>query len=325
MLELTQVRLPNSDQSFDHRFTSGEICVVLGANLAGKTDLCRLIAGLPTRATGQVTLDGQDLAALPIRNRPVAMVYQAFINYPNLTVAENIASPMRARRQGREEIEAQVAELAAKLQIQDLLQRLPAELSGGQQQRLAIARALAKQARVLLLDEPLVNLDFKLREALEAELRTLLQASDTVVLYTASDPRDAFTLGDQVLLLDAGDKLQAGPPMDVYTTPANLPALQLLSDPRANLCTLDSQLSAIRPEHLRLDASADHQFTLTVTASETNGDETFVHGRLHTPDDHADDNQDWVVRTPGMPDITVGGDITISARHQDVHTFGAAG
>ncbi|MEM7002077.1 MAG: ABC transporter ATP-binding protein, partial [Pseudomonadota bacterium] len=221
------------------------------------------------------------------------------------------------------EIEAQVAELAAKLQIQDLLQRLPAELSGGQQQRVAIARALAKQARVLLLDEPLVNLDFKLREALEAELRTLLQASDTVVLYTASDPRDAFTLGDQVLLLDAGDKLQAGPPMDVYTRPANLPALQLLSDPRANLCTLDSQLSAIRPEHLRLDASADHQFTLTVTASETNGDETFVHGRLHTADDHTE-NQDWVVRTPGMPDITVGGDITISARHQDVHTFGAA-
>ena len=168
MLELADVRLTGSrSEGFDHTFAAGEIAVVLGANQAGKTDLCRLIAGLHTRARGEIRLDRMDLGGLKPQRRPVSMVYQAFVNYPNLTVAENIASPMRARRMTATARRGRVNELAAMLQISELLQRLPHELSGGQQQRLAIARALAKEARVLLLDEPLVNLDFKLREALE--------------------------------------------------------------------------------------------------------------------------------------------------------------
>ena len=214
MLEIADVHL-NADctEGFEHTFVAGEIAVILGSNQSGKTDLCRLIAGLHTQAHGEVRLDGEDLQGLKPQNRPVSMVYQAFVNYPNLTVHENIASPIRAQKVPTGERNSRVAELAGQLQLSELLDRMPHELSGGQQQRLAIARALAKSARVLLLDEPLVNLDFKLREILEYELRDLLRATNTIVIYTSSDPRDAFSLGDQLLLLADGRKVQAGPPI----------------------------------------------------------------------------------------------------------------
>ncbi len=312
MLELTDVRLPGASLPFAHTFAAGEISVVLGANQSGKTDLCRLIAGLPTRASGAVAIDGEAVVAGP-RRRPVAMVYQAFINYPNLTVAENIASPLKARRQPRAEIDAAVEALAAKLGLEGLLGRRPAELSGGQQQRLAIARALAKDARVLLLDEPLVNLDFKLREALQSELRSLLKASATVVIYTTSDPRDAFALGDEVMLLAAGEKLQAGVPIEVYTNPSSLAAMQLLSDPGVNLFERDGHTHAVRPEHLRVDVDGELSFDLAVTANETNGDESFVHGLVN--------EREWVVRTRGMLEALPGEVLRVSVRADDIRRF----
>ena len=252
MLELVDAHLQADGQTdFDHQFAAGQITVVLGANQSGKTNLCRLVAGQNSHARGQVLLNGVDLQTVDPRKRPVSMVYQAFVNYPNLTVAQNIASPLLARRgddaMDKRAIAARVDELAQTLQIQPLLSRLPHELSGGQQQRLAIARALAKQAPVLLLDEPLVNLDFKLREALEVELRELLHQTNTVVIYTSSDPRDAFTLGDEVLLLAAGAKLQAGAPLDVYLRPQSLAAMQLMADPGVNVFQRDSKTCALRP------------------------------------------------------------------------------
>jgi len=318
MLELTNVRLHAQTMAgFDHAFTAGEIAVVLGANQSGKTDLCRLIAGLNTRAQGQVRIDGVDLAGKGPRKRPVSMVYQAFVNYPNLTVAENIASPLRAARLPRDQITARVAELAAKLQIEDLLTRLPHLLSGGQQQRLAIARALAKDARVLLLDEPLVNLDFKLREALEVELRDLLHASDTVVIYTSSNPTDAFSLGDKVLLLAQGNKVQSGTPIEVYRQPVNLTAMQLLADPGVNQFAQHDMLCAVRPEHVSVDTEAvcpgDLQFRMLVTAFETSGDETFVHGRVA--------DQDWVVRCRGMLAVQAGQQLALVVQEHDVVRF----
>ncbi len=315
MLTVQNVCLPGAETPFTHTFAAGEISVVLGANRAGKTDLCRLIAGLPTRAGGDVLLDGEDLRGVGPRRRSVGMVYQAFINYPNLTVAENIASPLRAQGIATADRKARVDELAASLRIAELLERRPAELSGGQQQRLAIARALAKGARVLLMDEPLVNLDFKLREALEIELRDLLRSSDTIVVYTSSDPRDAFNLGDQVLLLAAGEKVQAGRPIEVYEAPASLTAMQLLSDPGVNLFEHDGALCAIRPEHLVVEGAGDIRFALQVTANETNGDESFLHGLV--------DARDWVVRSRGMLSAQVGETLTLAARAADVRRFGA--
>ncbi|XOV83054.1 MAG: ABC transporter ATP-binding protein [bacterium] len=320
MLELIDAQLqPASPQRFDHQFAPGRITVVLGTNQSGKTNLCRLVAGLNTRARGRVRLNGLDLASTDPRQRPVSMVYQAFVNYPNLTVAQNIASPLLARR-GAEALDksavaARVDELAHMLQIHPLRSRMPHELSGGQQQRLAIARALAKQAPVLLLDEPLVNLDFKLREALEVELRELLRQTDTVVIYTSSDPRDAFTLGDEVLLLAAGEKLQAGAPLDVYLRPDSLAAMQLMADPGVNVFVRQQKTCALRPEHLRTvtDAGADLIFDMQVSAFETNGSESFVHGEV--------EGRQWVMRCDGMLRITPGQHLKVCASDSDVVQF----
>jgi len=318
MLELADVRLNDRcHEGFSHSFAAGEIAVVLGANLAGKTDLCRLIAGLHTCASGRIRLNQIDLDRLKPQQRPVSMVYQAFVNYPNLTVRENIASPMWARRMPADLRRSRVDELAAMLQISELLERLPDALSGGQQQRLAIARALAKDASVLLLDEPLVNLDFKLREALEYELRDLLRAANTVVIYTSSDPRDAFALGDQVLLLERGRKIQAGKPLGVYRRPETFAAMELLAEPGVNRFVRQGKTCALRPEHVRLGEAADTAatigFDMQVTAYETNGDESFIHGRV--------DDDDWVIRCHGMREVQVGGMLALHARPADIVSF----
>ena len=324
MLELADVCLRPGQGSeveagvFEHSFAPGDITVVLGANQSGKTDLCRLVAGLNTRARGTVLLDGVELTGVPTRQRPVSMVYQAFVNYPNLTVAQNIASPLRAQGKQAAEIKASVADLSARLGIDRLLSRFPHELSGGQQQRLAIARALAKQARVLLLDEPLVNLDFKLREALATELRELLQATATMVIYTSSDPRDAFGLADQLLLLDRGRKLQTGTPMQVYTTPANFRAMELLAEPGINFFHDSGAQCGLRPEHVKVGSeSTAHdtlRFDLRVTACETNGDESFIHGRMS--------EFEWVVRSSGMvSNIMPGDSLVVTAAPADVVRF----
>ncbi|EED33404.1 sn-glycerol-3-phosphate import ATP-binding protein UgpC 3 [gamma proteobacterium NOR5-3] len=319
MLSVNNVCLiPNEDNVFSHSFARGEICVVLGANQSGKTNLCRLIAGLNTRARGAVHLDDKSLEKLSPRARPVSMVYQAFVNYPNLTVFENIASPLIARKASNEAVSKSVTDLAEKLRIDPLLHRLPSELSGGQQQRVAIARALAQDAQVLLLDEPLVNLDFKLREALEVELRELLRASNTVVIYTSSDPRDAFTHGDQLLLLDKGKKIQAGPPLQVYERPSSPTAMALLADPDINRFYRDGKLCALRPEHIELVGAGPTSgnavdFHMQVTAYETNGDESFVHGLV--------EGAEWVLRQRGMLPVNVGQTLQINAALRDVVQF----
>jgi glycerol transport system ATP-binding protein len=168
------------------------VTVLLGATQAGKTTLMRLMAGLDAPSHGQVRVDGNDVTGMPVRERNVAMVYQQFINYPSMSVFDNIASPLKLR--GEKSIANRVQELAAKLHIEPFLKRLPAELSGGQQQRVALARALAKNAPLMLLDEPLVNLDYKLREELRDELTQLFAAGDSTVVYacsTAPPPRSS--------------------------------------------------------------------------------------------------------------------------------------
>ena len=178
MLTLTDLRLaPGTAPQPVLCLATGEIHVVLGRNRSGKSALCRLLAGLPGPASGRVAFNGVSWDRLPPRQRPVALVYQAFVNYPHWTVEQNLRSPLLAQQLDADETAQRVHELLHRLQLQALRHRLPQELSGGQQQRLAIGRALAKGAQLLLLDEPLVNLDYKLREVLEAELLMLLKDS----------------------------------------------------------------------------------------------------------------------------------------------------
>jgi glycerol transport system ATP-binding protein len=213
------------------------VTVLLGATQAGKTTLMRVMAGLDAPAKGRVLADGNDVTGKPVRERNVSMVYQQFINYPSLTVFDNIASPLRlrARRDGAVAIGSQVRGLAERLHIDHLLERLPAELSGGQQQRVALARALAKDAPLMLLDEPLVNLDYKLREELREELTQLFAHGEATVIYATTEPAEALLLGGYTAVLDAGELLQYGPTPEVFHYPASLRVARAFSDPPMNL------------------------------------------------------------------------------------------
>ena len=211
----------------------GAVTVLLGATQAGKTSLMRIMAGLDVPTTGRIMVDGENVVGMPVRERNVAMVYQQFINYPSLKVRDNIASPLKLR--GEKNIDTRVHELAEKLHIDMFLDRYPAELSGGQQQRVALARAMAKGAPLMLLDEPLVNLDYKLREELRDELTELFAAGDSTVIYATTEPNEALLLGGNTAVLDAGELLQYGPTAEVFHQPKSLRVARAFSDPPMNL------------------------------------------------------------------------------------------
>jgi glycerol transport system ATP-binding protein len=290
---------------------------VLGHTGAGKTSLLRVIAGLDRPTAGTVRFAGVDVTRRTARQRSVALVYQQFINYPSLRVRDNIASPLQLRRAAN--TDARVRELARLLRIEGLLDRLPGELSGGQQQRVAIARALAKDADVVLLDEPLVNLDYKLREDLRDELRGLLLTArpggmPATVIYATTDPGEALALGGMTVLLHHGRVLQHAPALEVYHRPASVIAAGVASDPPMNIVggvvrggaielagairiPLDPQRGApgrhlaalgdgeyrfgIRASDCRLGGAPDGHVAVhaRVELSEISGSETFIHLR----------------------------------------------
>ena len=241
------------------------VTVLLGATQAGKTTLMRVMAGLDTPAKGRVLADGVDVTGMPVRERNVAMVYQQFINYPSMTVADNIASPLKLRKE--KGIDARVNELAAKLHIEPFLQRLPAELSGGQQQRVALARALAKNAPLMLLDEPLVNLDYKLREELRDELSQLFASGQSTVVYATTEPTEALLLGGYTAVMDAGELLQYGPTAEVFHHPRSIRVARAFSDPPMNLIASHADAAGVSMQgglKLAVTLPAQHSQALTV-------------------------------------------------------------
>lgn len=183
---------------------SGTLNVLLGPTLSGKTSIMRLLAGLDKPTSGKVLVNGKDVTGVDVRKRSVAMVYQQFINYPSLTVYENIASPLRVQGKPRDEIETRVAEAARLLRLEPFLKRTPLQLSGGQQQRTAMARALVKGADLVLLDEPLANLDYKLREELRTELPRIFEASGAIFVYATTEPTEALLLGGNTVCMWEG-------------------------------------------------------------------------------------------------------------------------
>src|SRR6201996_6391944 len=213
----------------------GTLSVLLGPTLSGKTSIMRLLASLDKPATGRVLVDSKDVTGFDVRQRSVAMVYQQFINYPSLTVYENIASPLRVQRKPRDEIEKRVQEAAKLLKLEPYLDRTPLQLSGGQQQRTAIARALVKGADLVLLDEPLANLDYKLREELRTELPRIFEASGAIFVYATTEPSEALLLGGNTVCMWEGEVLQAGETPLVYRKPDTLRVAQVFSDPPLNI------------------------------------------------------------------------------------------
>jgi len=318
----------------------GEVTVLLGATQAGKTSLMRIMAGLDVPSAGRVLVDGANVTGMPVRERNVAMVYQQFINYPSMTVADNIASPLRLR--GDQRINERVRALAAKLHIEMFLDRLPAALSGGQQQRVALARALAKGAPLMLLDEPLVNLDYKLREELREELTQLFAAGDSTVVYATTEPAEALLLGGYTAVLDAGELLQYGPTAEVFHTPKSIRVARAFSDPPMNLIAGEAvntgiQMTAGPSIQIPLPAAASRALMLgvrapalrvhartgdvalpgTVELAEISGSDTFVHVATAVGE--------LVAQLTGVHDFALGAPITLHLNPAQVYVFDAAG
>lgn len=218
----------------DVALVNGAFNVLLGPTLAGKTTLLRLMAGLLKPSAGQIFFAGRDVTGVPVRKRSVAMVYQQFINYGHWSVFDNIASPLRVAGLRREEVKARVGRIAELLKLSALLDRRPGELSGGQQQRTALARALVKDAGLVLLDEPLANLDYKLREALRDELPRLFADRDCTVVYATTEPAEALMLSGQTATVHEGRITQFGPTAAVYRQPRHLLTARAFSDPPMN-------------------------------------------------------------------------------------------
>ena len=326
----------------------GTINVLLGTTKAGKTSLMRLMAGLDRPTGGRVLADGHDVTGVSVRERDLAMVYQQFINYPSFTVFDNIASPLRIKGVPEGEIRKRVVDMAERLHITPYLQRFPAELSGGQQQRTAMARALIKEAGLLLLDEPLVNLDYKLREELRNELTDLFSEGKTTVVYATTEPLEALQLGGHVAVMHEGSLLQDGATLDVFNAPNSIQAARTFSDPPINLLPasleengaaqlgsgLVLQLTAaqmqsalghkgvtlgLRAHSLRLAARYpdDVPIEAEVDLAEISGSETYVHvhrGRIAL-----------VAQLPGVHDLELGTRCNLYYRPSDLFLFAPDG
>ena len=225
----------------DLKFEKNTINVLLGSTLAGKTTLMQLMAGLDKPTSGEIWFNDQNVTGVKVQKRNVSMVYQQFINYPNFTVYENISSPLRIIGIEKSEIDQRVGKVAELLKLTSMLNKKPMELSGGQQQRTALARALVKDSDLILLDEPLANLDFKLREELREELPKLFEDRDCIVVYATTEPSDALLIGGYTATLLEGKIIQHGKTLDVYNKPNNLDSAKVFSDPPMNIANINKK------------------------------------------------------------------------------------
>ncbi len=326
-------------------FETGSRNVLLGHTLAGKTSLLRLMAGLDRPTSGRVLVSGEDVTGKSVRKRSVAMVYQQFINYPSLTVYKNIASPLKIARVKKGEIDRRVRRTAEMLHIEEMLDRLPAELSGGQQQRVAIARALIGDAELLLLDEPLVNLDYKLREELRVELHDIFEERKAIVVYTTTEPTEALMLGGNIAVIDEGRVLQTGLTPEVYHNPATTKVAEVCSDPPINFLKgtikggavrmgwniempLEHHMKSlmdgdymfgVRSNHLSLSRNdkEDVEIPAKVELAEINGSETFIHADY--------DGLRLVVQENGVRLVRIGAEITIYVSPSSFFVYDEAG
>ena len=219
----------------DLTLEAGSFNILLGTTLAGKTTLMLLMAGLERPSSGEIRFGGANVTGVPVQKRNVSMVYQQFINYPHLSVFDNIASPLRVARVSDDEIKRRVGGMAELLRLTPMLDRKPGALSGGQQQRTAMARALVKDADLVLLDEPLANLDFKLREELRDELPRLFADRNCIVVYATTEPTEALLFGGHTATLFEGRVVEFGKTAALYRKPGALISAQVFSDPPINV------------------------------------------------------------------------------------------
>ena len=323
----------------------GTMNVLLGPTLSGKTTLMRLMAGLDVPNAGRVRWNGTDVTGMRVQDRKVAMVYQQFINYPSMSVYDNIASPLRLMGKSEAEVDRAVRKTSDMMKLTPLLSRKPLELSGGQQQRCALARALVKEAGLVLLDEPLANLDYKLREELRAEIPKIFEESGAIFVYATTEPEEALLLGGHTATLWEGRVTQFGPTPQVYRRPADATTARVFSDPPMNFvpcvkhghrvsfgdhatAPADGPFAALpdgrymagfRANHLSLNAHSGSSvaFPCKVAVTEITGSESFLHLN------HGADR--WVGLVQGVHDLAPGTEVSVWLDPAHVYVFAEDG
>lgn len=320
----------------------GEFFVLLGPTGAGKTTTLRVIAGLEKQEHGDVIFDGVNVNKYTPADRDVAFVFQQYSLYPTRTVYENLAFPLQSplRKWPKERIDQRVKEVAEKLRITHLLQRKTANLSGGEMQRVSLGRALVRSPRLFLMDEPLSNLDAKLREALRIELQHLQKTEGSTTLFVTHDQIEALTMADRIAVLNQGRIVQIGTPYDIYDRPATTFVAQLVGIPRINLLPAEREngtlnverstirlalptnlaipqrfLLGIRPEDVRLAADGDLRGEVVLT--EPLGVETVIHIRSG--------QQTLLSIVPGITDLKIGDVVAYSIVRERLHFFDLGG
>ena len=342
LLENVDIRVdgvPHLDR-VNLEFRRGKLYTILGRTLSGKTTLLRAIAGLQKPEQGNITLHGRDFLNIPVWKRNVAMVYQQFINYPHLSVMSNVTFPLIKAGVPKAEAKGRAAEVLAKVGLKGFESRRPSALSGGQQQRVALARALVKNSEILLLDEPLVNLDYKLREQLREEFLNIFKGQDdAIVIYTTTDPAEAIQLGHELTIMDEGAVIQQDKPLDAFNAPANIRCAEVINDPPMNMfegvieggwIRLKGEVSFALPKHMiglkeasyvfgvrAMDLTMGREIESRVTLSEISGSQTIVHL------DGAIGN--FVVYQAGVHHYSIGNTVHVDLSPERMYAYAADG
>jgi ABC-type sugar transport system ATPase subunit len=307
--------------ALDLEIADGELMVLVGPSGCGKSTALRMIAGLEQPTSGTILIGERDVKGVSPGARDVAMVFQSYALYPHMNVRQNLAFPLRRRRMPRHEIDRRVAGMAEMLELGDLLGRKPVQLSGGQRQRVAMGRALIREPVAFLLDEPLSNLDAKLRTELRAELKRLHARLGTTMIYVTHDQIEALTLGDRIAVMNRGRLHQVGAPDQIYRTPCNLfvarfvgsPAMNILPGPQVGRGA--DVTAGVRPEAVQQAADVPGGIPLELVAEvvEPLGSDVFVHGRA--------DGEEVVARLPGHVHVRPGERLNLAIDPADLHLF----
>ncbi len=344
---------------FNLEIADKEFIVLVGPSGCGKSTTLRMVAGLEDISKGELYIDQRQVNDVEPKDRDIAMVFQSYALYPHMTVRENMAFPLKLRKVPQEEINRRVNQAAEILDITQYLDRKPKALSGGQRQRVAIGRAIVREPKVLLMDEPLSNLDAKLRNQMRAEIIKLRQRIDTTFVYVTHDQTEAMTLGDRIVIMKSGVVQQIGTPQEVFNTPCNLFVAGFIGTPQMNffrgrlerteegyqvqcmgtVIPLTQERSAllsqrgqaggevivgVRPEHIAVQTQGDNTVAATVEVSELMGSEVY----LHTAVDSGEGRQNAVLRIPTMDlpaqyqgNVPYGAQIRFAFPNQLIHLF----
>lgn len=344
-LELKDVSLSVNGQTHIYKtnltLKKGTMNVLLGRTLSGKTTLMRIMAGLDVPSTGKIVWEGNDVTGMRVQDRKIAMVYQQFINYPSMSVYDNIAAPLRIMKKDEKYIDEAVKKTAKLMRLDAMLHRKPSELSGGQQQRCALARSLVKGSGLVLLDEPLANLDYKLREELREEIPKMFEESGAIFVYATTEPEEALLLGGNVATLWEGKVTQFGKTAEVYHRPNNAITAKVFSNPAMNFLDIKKEddfiyygnkekalatngleklpngeyQAAFRPNHLELSKHSENAITFLahLDVTEITGSETFLH--------MSHDNDKWIGLVHGVHDLEYNRDLNVYLDTKHIFIF----